>query len=703
MRSIKFSVTSLCRIALVLVFVLTGARSSNAQGGIFNPGGPGTPVVGACCLPTGACITTTSQQCTQIGGTYSGDNTVCSLILCAPAQTGACCLPNSPGSTLGSCVVTTQALCNQHGGTYQGNGVTCGRTTCPTPTLGACCMPQGHCFVTSQAQCASAGGSYQGNASMCSAALCPVPPRGACCLANGHCLVMPATRCQQMNGAYQGDGTTCGTFGPAGGPLGGPCPTPVSGACCLPNGHCSVMTSAQCTQLGGNYQGNATVCASSTCPTTPTGACCRPTGQCAIDTAVHCQQIGGTYNGDGSVCTTILCPGGNVGACCLPNGCGIRTQAECAQLGGTYQGNGTSCATSAGTTPCPTVQVGGCCLPSPTTTGRGCTVTSQAQCTQLGGTYQGNGTHCGSPGSGGPCPQPQIGACCLPTGGCVMSTQAHCTQLGGTYNGNGSICTAFPGGTSTCPQPQVGACCIPNSTTASGCTVTSQAHCTQLGGTYQGNGTNCGTLTTPGPCPQPQVGACCLPSPTPAGGHCQVTSQANCAQLGGTYQGNGTNCGTSTTPRTLPATGDGSLLPHEHGRRLRRDVAVGVHANGRDLLGQRHELRTPRCAGAVPAAASRSVLRAARTARHSSVHDHDAGAVHADRRNVPRHRHELRNSHFPDVPDSDNGSVLCPELARRRPQSLRRHLAGTVHAVGRHLQRQRDAVRLGVVPVTTAS
>jgi len=44
------------------------------------------------------------------------------------------------------------------------------------------------------------------------------------------------------------------------------CGQPVTGACCLSDGSCSVATEADCTTQGGVYQGDATDCGSASCP-----------------------------------------------------------------------------------------------------------------------------------------------------------------------------------------------------------------------------------------------------------------------------------------------------------------------------------------------------------------------------------------------------------------------------------------------------
>jgi hypothetical protein len=56
--------------------------------------------------------------------------------------------------------------------------------------------------------------------------------------------------------------------------------------------------------------------------------------------------------------------------------------------------------------------------------------------------------------------------------------------------------------------------------------------CAILGGVFQGDGSDCGTVV----CPDP-VGACCLP------GGCLVLTEANCGVAGGAWSGPDTECG----------------------------------------------------------------------------------------------------------------------------------------------------------------
>jgi len=80
-------------------------------------------------------------------------------------------------------------------------------------------------------------------------------------------------------------------------------------------------------------------------------------------------------------------------------------------------------------------------------------------------------------------------------------------------------------------QPGVGACCKPDGS----CEVTLVGDCDAIGGTYQGDGTEC---DDPGlNCPAP-VGACCNPS----GGCLGDLTQDQCASFGGSWAGPGTDC-----------------------------------------------------------------------------------------------------------------------------------------------------------------
>jgi hypothetical protein len=112
------------------------------------------------------------------------------------------------------------------------------------------------------------------------------------------------------------------------------------------------------------------------------------------------------------------------------------------------------------------------------------------------------------------------GACCYDDGTCDSPiTQFDCTSAGGTYQGDGTDCDSV-----TC----TGVCCEP------GCVDDSTPDsCTADGGTWQGFGTTC--ADDPPPCPSTATGACCNDDD----GSCTITTEADCT---GTYQGDDTTC-----------------------------------------------------------------------------------------------------------------------------------------------------------------
>jgi hypothetical protein len=109
-------------------------------------------------------------------------------------------------------------------------------------------------------------------------------------------------------------------------------------------------------------------------------------------------------------------------------------------------------------------------------------------------------------------PQPE--ACCFPNGSCADLLPPDCVAQGGTPQGVGTNCA-----TVTCPQPTE-ACCFPGG----GCQDLPAQVCVGQGGAPQGPGTSCATTS----CPQPTV-ACCFPD-----GSCLDLTTADCAAQGGT-------------------------------------------------------------------------------------------------------------------------------------------------------------------------
>jgi hypothetical protein len=73
------------------------------------------------------------------------------------------------------------------------------------------------------------------------------------------------------------------------------------------------------------------------------GACCLSSGGCAEDVVPDaCQVMGGVYQGTGAACDPTACT--PRGACCLSEGtCDQITETECTDQGGTYNGDTTEC------------------------------------------------------------------------------------------------------------------------------------------------------------------------------------------------------------------------------------------------------------------------------------------------------------------------------------------------------------------------
>ncbi len=144
---------------------------------------------------------------------------------------------------------------------------------------------------------------------------------GACCAPDGTCSVTLSFLC--ILGIYQGDGTSC-------------TPGLCLGACCQANGTCAQTGSLSCTILGGEFHGLRSSCAGRDCD----GACCGPDGACFITGPSGCASSNGIFNGFPSVCADVRCRG----ACCFgKKECTETGQVGCAEIPGEYQGGGSTC------------------------------------------------------------------------------------------------------------------------------------------------------------------------------------------------------------------------------------------------------------------------------------------------------------------------------------------------------------------------
>jgi hypothetical protein len=88
-----------------------------------------------------------------------------------------------------------------------------------------------------------------------------------------------------------------------------------TGACCLSNGSCEILTAADCAASGGAYRGDDIGCENANCPA-PFGACCF-SDNCTITIASICNIQGGTYLGDNTDCSLTITqqPAGALSIC----------------------------------------------------------------------------------------------------------------------------------------------------------------------------------------------------------------------------------------------------------------------------------------------------------------------------------------------------------------------------------------------------
>lgn len=128
---------------------------------------------------------------------------------------------------------------------------------------------------------------------------------------------------------------------------------------------------------------------------------------------------------------------------------------------------------------------------------------------------------------------PAFGACCLPTGACIDLLETDCVAQAGTFQGNGTDCA-----TVTCPAPTV-ACCF----AGFGCLDLTESDCIAAGGAPQGIGSDCASVECF------PIGACCLIDASCV----DAVDPDQCLALGGVFQGNNTDCGTTVCPDPIGA------------------------------------------------------------------------------------------------------------------------------------------------------
>lgn len=201
------------------------------------------PVTGACCLPSGQCVTLTSADCAANGGTYQGDYSPCVPTPCG-VTFGACCFADQ------TCAVLAPDFCEASGGDYVGDGTLCTPNPCGAAT-GACCHGDGLCDITDPFGCP---GVYMGDFTSCDPNPCS-GLTGACCADVGACEIKVLGLC---NDTFLGVGTTCDP---------NPC-FDIVGACCGDFGQCTITLEADC---GDIYMGDRTSCDPNPCDSPTSG------------------------------------------------------------------------------------------------------------------------------------------------------------------------------------------------------------------------------------------------------------------------------------------------------------------------------------------------------------------------------------------------------------------------------------------------
>ena len=150
---------------------------------------------------------------------------------------------------------------------------------------------------TSSADPAACGSYTWGATEDYTVQIIPAPPEGACCHNDGGNIVCTApvtlAACQAMSGVYKGDGSGCDPVNPC------------FGACCHPDGTCTMEFAANCV-APGIYHGDGVACESVNCP--QPGGCCTPDGYCYMSSVVggDCAP-GDHYRGDNTNCDS-ACP-----------------------------------------------------------------------------------------------------------------------------------------------------------------------------------------------------------------------------------------------------------------------------------------------------------------------------------------------------------------------------------------------------------
>lgn len=441
-----------------------------------------TDAVVSACLPAGTwwffVSTTGFFDGVPCGAEYQG------TLTCEPCLPGACCLPD------GSCVAATGPECDSLGGLYQGDNTDCGSVTCPMPP------PNNECVDAEMIDC---------NTSIVANNLLATPdPNGAeplySCSFGGPSpgffslwwkfVATDTSALVETCGLLEANDTMVAVYSAD---PGNPCGTLTEIGC---NDDFCGLLSTVCVDgltVGNTYyirvsmfspfntRGDFNLSLTCPCPPPPTGACCIA-GNCVDGlSADDCAAMGGTYQGDDVLCDEINCPIPPPNDNCEDaEGLSIPSSVDGSTILATLDSNAFTCVTSysapgvwyrvVGTGTTITAQTcggitdydtklhvycGECdALTCVTGNDDSCGLSSSVSwCSQAGATYYilvsgfstavGNFTLSVSEDGVGCTASVQClpsGGCCIDLGTCIITTQDDCVAMGGSYVGDGSDC-----------------------------------------------------------------------------------------------------------------------------------------------------------------------------------------------------------------------------------------------------------------------
>jgi hypothetical protein len=105
------------------------------------------PPTGACCFPSGTCVTLTYDDCLDQSGNYYGDDIPCEPNPCEQ-PVAACCFEN------GDCQIIGEEGCLANDGIWHTEWDSCEPNPCYQPPVTAvCCRVDGSCVLTVEADC----------------------------------------------------------------------------------------------------------------------------------------------------------------------------------------------------------------------------------------------------------------------------------------------------------------------------------------------------------------------------------------------------------------------------------------------------------------------------------------------------------------------------------------------------------------------